>query len=111
MDKGMLTKREEEVLQTLLVQRGITKYRLFEVTQEGKHLPGSTFPWEIESMSGYVIAPTNVYYFWLDWVDGHYTLGEEDGIWKEKAIEELGCYKDRIIQVQQQLRKEEASAN
>ena len=106
MKKGMLTQREEEVLETLLAQRGITKYRLFEVTQEGKHLPGSAFPLEIESMSGYVITPTKVYVFWLDWVEGHYTLGEEDGIWKEMAIEELGYDKDRILQVQRQLKKE-----
>src|SRR5260370_34901501 len=103
MEKGMLTKREEEVLRTLLVQRGITTYQLFEVTQEGKQLPGSTFPLEIESMSGYVIMPTNVYVFWLDWVDGHYTLGEEDGTWREVATETLWRDKDRAIQIQQKL--------
>src|SRR5713101_3888805 len=104
MEKGMLTKREEELLRTLLVQRGITTYQLFEVTQEGKQLPGSTFPLEIESMSGYVITPTNVYVFWLDWVDGHYTLGEEDGTWREVATETIGRDKDRVIQIQQQMR-------
>lgn len=111
MDKGMLTQHEEEVLRTLLAQKGITKYQLFEVTQEGKQLPGSTFPLEIESMSGYVVTPTKVYSFWLDWVDGHYTLGEEDGIWREKIVEGLGSYKDSILRMQQELRKEEMSTN
>ncbi len=71
------------------------------MTQEGKQLPGSTFPWEIESMSGYVVTPTNVYRFWLDWFEGHYTLGEEDGIWREMAIELLGRDTDEVIQIQQ----------
>src|SRR5260370_34865444 len=106
MEKGMLTKREEEVLRTLLVQRGITTYQLFEVTQEGKQLPGSTFPLEIESMSGYVIMPTNVYVFWLDWVDGHYTLGEEDGTWREVATQTLGRSKERGVKNKHKLRWE-----
>ena len=111
MDKGMLTQREEEVLRMLLMQKGITEYRLFEVTQEGKQLSGSTFPLEIESMSGYVITPTKVYSFWLDWIDGHYSLGEEDSIWREEIVEALGRYKDRIMQIQQELRKRGISSN
>ena len=104
MKKGMLTQREEELMQALLAQRGITTYQLFDVTQEGKQLPGSTFPWEIESKSGYVVTPTNVYHFWLDWFEGHYTLGEEDGIWREIAIEVPGRDKNEVLQIQQQLR-------
>jgi len=49
-------------------------------------------------MSGYVITPTNVYRFWLDWIDEHYTLGEDDGIWREIAIETLGRNKDGKMQ-------------
>jgi len=35
MKKGMLTQREEELMQALLAHRGITAYQLFDVTQEG----------------------------------------------------------------------------
>ena len=38
MKKGMLTQREEELMQALLAHRGITAYQLFDVTQEGKQL-------------------------------------------------------------------------
>lgn len=80
----MLSKREEEVIRTLLAERGITTtYQLFEITKEGKQVPGSTYPLEIESMSGYVITPEKVYLFWLDWGEGHYTLGEEMGFGKK----------------------------
>ena len=104
MLKGVLTEREKEVLHTLLSQRGITRYQLLHVCAEGTNLPGDTYPLEIESMSGEVITPTAVYRFWLDWVDGHYTLGEEDGIWKELSSEELGRDRNTIVQLQQQLR-------
>lgn len=106
MEKDIPTQREREVLRTLLAQKGITRYELYELTNEGKSLPGSSYPLEIESMSGMVITPSEVYNFWLDWVDGHYTLGEEDGIWRERHIEEL-FNRDRIKQIQQQLGKEE----
>ena len=106
MEKGMPSKREEEVIRTLLAGRGITTYQLFEVTNEGKQLPGSTYPLEIESMSGYVITPEKVYLFWLDWVDDHYTLGEENGIWKEIAVDDLGRDKEKAVQILRQLRKE-----
>ena len=106
MQKGILTEKEKEVLHTLLLERGIIIYCLFDVTNEGINLPGSTYPCEIESMSGTIITPSKIYDFWLDWFDGHYTLGEEEGIWKEMNIEEFGWNKDRIIQIQQQLAKE-----
>lgn len=105
MLKGVLTEREKEVLHILLSQRGITKYRLFDVCAEGTSLPGSTYPLEIESMSGEVITPTAVYGFWLDWIDGHYTLGEEDGLWEIRNLEEFSD-REKIEQIQQDLRTE-----
>ena len=107
MRGSTLTAREGELLHTLLVQRGITKYQVIEEIGEGKSLPGSTYPCEIESISGMVIAPEKVYAFWLDWIDGHYTLGEEEGIWKELRIEELGRDRDRVMKIQHQLREKE----
>lgn len=71
MEKGILTPKEEEVLRTLLAQKGITRYELDELMNEGASLPGSSYPLEIESMSGTVITPTAIYDFWLDWVDMH----------------------------------------
>jgi hypothetical protein len=102
MLKGLLTEREKEVLRTLLSQRGITRYSLFDVCAEGTSLPGSTYPLEIESMSGKVITSKEVYSFWLDWIDDHYTLGEEDGFWKRCNVEEL-YDGTQIRQIQQQL--------
>ncbi len=107
MHGGMFTPQEEELLRTLLAQKGITRYQLFETVGEGKQLPGSTYPSEIESISGFVITPTNIYYFWFDWFDEHYTLGEEEGYWEEYPLEEMGQYKARAMQIQQQLREED----
>lgn len=105
MQKGDLTEKETELLHTLLTERGITVYQIFDITKEGKNLPGSSYPLEIESMSGTVITPSKIYDFWLDWIDGHYTLGEEDGFWRERHIEKLGDDKDKILQLQQQLKE------
>jgi len=106
MQESILTERETEILHSLLVQRGITTYQIFDPCHEGHGLPGGTYPDEIQSTSGEVITPTDVYGFWLEWVDGHYTLGEEDGSWKIRDVEEL-YDKVQILQIQQQLRKEE----
>jgi hypothetical protein len=106
MEKGRPTEKEKEVLRILLAQHGITNYQLFDLMNEGRNLPGSSYPLEIESMSGMVITSTEVYDFWLDWVDEHYTLGEEDDIWKLRQVEELRD-RETIKQVQQQLREKE----
>jgi hypothetical protein len=105
MNKGLLTEREKEVVHSLLAERGINKYQLFDVCNEGTNLPGGTYPLEIESLSGTVITPTDVYSFWLDWVDGKYTLGEEDGFWHVRNIEDL-YDRAKIVQIQQQLQTE-----
>ena len=106
MHGGTPNPREAELIHTLLAQKGITRYQLFEMVEEGKQLPGSTYPGEIESISGFVITPTNIYNFWFDWCDDHYTLGEEEGYWEEYPLEEMGQYKARAMQIQQKLREE-----
>jgi len=70
------------IIRELLARHGISVYEI-EATPEGDELPGSTYPGELRSMSGYVTTPTSVYEFWFDWENGHYTLGEEDGSWQE----------------------------
>jgi hypothetical protein len=109
MHGGMPSRREAEIIHSLLVQKGITRYQLFEMVEEGNLYPGSTYPGEIESISGSVITPTAIYDFWFDWVDEHFSLGEEDGTWRERRLEDLGQERDTILQIQQQLRAEEES--
>jgi hypothetical protein len=75
-----LEPKEAEVIRQLTACHNIHVYEV-EAISEGKQLPGGTFPGELQSMSGYIITPTTVYNFWFDWVDGHYSLGEEDGNW------------------------------
>lgn len=103
MEKGKLTQKEEQIIRDLLAERGITKYQLFELIGEGKNLPGSTYAWEIESLSGYVITPTSVYTFWLDWENEQYSLGEPQGLWKKLNITEIGKDADRIVKIQRNL--------
>ena len=70
------------IIRELLARHEISTYEI-EAIPEGDELPGSTYPGELKSMSGYVTTPSTVYEFWFDWQDGHYTLGEEDGSWQE----------------------------
>jgi hypothetical protein len=70
------------IIHELLAHHGISTYEIEAIPEEDE-LPGSTYPGELKSMSGYVTTPTTVYEFWFDWEDGHYTLGEEDGSWQE----------------------------
>jgi hypothetical protein len=107
MRGGRPSRREAEIIHSLLVQKGITSYQLFEMVEEGNLYPGSTYPDEIESISGRVITPTAIYDFWFDWDDEHFSLGEEEGYWEELPLEDLGQDRDKILQIQQQLRAEE----
>lgn len=51
------------VLGQLLAEKGIERFALFLVQQEGKELPGG-----IEAISGFVLTPAGeVFGFWLDW--------------------------------------------
>ena len=81
-----ISPKARAIIQELLARHGISVYEI-DAIPEGKELPGSSYPGELKSMSGYVITPTSVYEFWFDWEDGHYTLGEEDGNWQEAEDE------------------------
>ncbi|GER89986.1 hypothetical protein KDW_41480 [Dictyobacter vulcani] len=54
-------------------------------------------------LSGAIVTATAVYGFWLDWVDGHYTLGDEQGSWRK--IDMSQCLDpEGTIAAQQRLR-------
>ena len=73
MHKGNLTPKEEDIMRQLLNQHGISRYELVGAVGEGKSLPGSSYPCEIESLSGTVVTPTTAYTFWLDWENNNFT--------------------------------------
>jgi hypothetical protein len=55
--------RVGEVLRRLLAARGLGRFALFLVQEEGIELPGG-----VEAISGFVLAPSgDVFGFWLDW--------------------------------------------
>ncbi len=101
MHEGKLTSQEAELIRRLLAERGITKYVIVDTEAEGKTLPGSTYPGEIESMSGYIVTITTAYLFWLDWDQGAYTLGE-----REVALDQSGRDKEMILEIQRQLQQQ-----
>ena len=71
---------------------------------EGEDLPGGTYEGEIESVSGTIVTATAVYGFWLDWIDGHYTLGDEQSSWMEVDMSEMRD-PEGIIAAQRRLRQ------
>lgn len=104
MEFGKLTRREQEIVHHVLLEYGITDYEILNPLSEGHDLPGSTYEGEIEWISGTIVTPITAYSFWLDWIDGHYTLGKEQGFWREIDLEE-DADAEAIIALQQQLRK------
>jgi len=101
MKEGKLTTREAELIRRLLAERGITRYAIVDTEAEGKTLPGSAYPGEIESMSGYIVTTNAAYLFWLDWDQESYTLGE-----REVALDQLGEDKEKILRIQRQLQQQ-----
>lgn len=83
MHDGNLTQQEATIIHQLLAKHGITQYEVVGAVEEGKTLPGSCGPRDIELLSGIVVTPTTAYSFWLDWIEGSYTLGEQSGEWRE----------------------------
>lgn len=83
-----LTPKEQDLIQDLLAQQGITSYEILLDAPEGS-LPGGPFPKEIRAWSGYIVTSSKIYSFWLDWYNGHYTLGHEQGFWEEEELSEL----------------------
>ncbi len=53
------------ILRRLLAERGIHRFALFLVQQEGRMLPDG-----VEAISGFVLTDSDVYGFWLDWDEG-----------------------------------------
>lgn len=106
---GEMTDREVAMIKQLLAEHGITDYEIIGAVNEGKPLPGSTYPGEIEEISGWIVTATSVYFFWLDWFEGRYTLGEHRGFWEEIPFNKLGGNKEEIMEAQQRLRQRQAS--
>lgn len=110
MHKGMLTPREEEIIRQLLTERGIVKYEIVDATNEGRSLPGSQYPCEIEWLSATIATSTSAHSFWLDWIDNKYALTDWDDYTPD--LSEIYPYaigfKNDILAVQQRLRQEES---
>jgi len=103
MQGGELTAREAEIIRQLLAKRDIIDYEIIGATNEGKSLPGSTYPCEIELLSGTVVTATMAYSFWLDWAEGDYTFWH----WREIDLNQA-LDKDEIVATQQRLRQRHA---
>jgi hypothetical protein len=96
--------KEREIIRRLLSKKNIQEYEIVLLSGEGKELPGSTYEDEIELTSGTIVTATAAYGFWLDWIDDHYTLGDEQGYWYEVNINEFRDADD-ILAAQQRLRQ------
>lgn len=107
---GCLTPREKEIIHQLLTERGIVKYEIVDVSNEGQELPGSQYPWEIELLCATSATPTSAHSFWLDWMDGKYTLKH----WYDFAPDLSEIYphainfKNEILAAQQRLKQAES---
>ncbi|MHB8598466.1 MAG: hypothetical protein ACYDER_16815 [Ktedonobacteraceae bacterium] len=107
---GKLTPREAEIIHQLLFERGISKYEIVDVVNEGKDLPGCTYDNEIELLSATVVIATNIYTFWLDWRENTYTFWH----WRELALDKIRpgalAYKNAILAAQRRLRQNSTNA-
>jgi hypothetical protein len=109
MKYGETTPKENEIIHELLAQQGITTYKIIVDAPEGS-LPEGPFPNDVFAMSGYIVTKTNIYYFWLGWYDGHYTLGQEKGLWEEVTLDELSSEeRDVVLKARQELQEQEKS--
>lgn len=85
---------EAEILHLLIQGRGLRRYGLFFVTQEGRRLPDGS-----EDASGYVLDETGrTFFFWLGWDEGHHSLTfteweqvDPDPSWMESAEYHRAC--------------------
>lgn len=102
LHEGSLSKREEVILRWLLEKQEITTYEIVGATPTGRELPGCLYPGEVESVYGYVVTSSAVYFFQLDWLDGHYTLGEEDDLWQQVNPAQTD-EQERIVAAQERL--------
>ncbi len=104
MHNGELTMHEANIIRQLLAKHNITYYEIVGAVEEGQALPGSAGPRDLEALSGYVVTSTTAYSFWLDWENGTYTLGEQDGTWRELTPNDMQK-NDEIIEGQQRLKQ------
>ncbi len=104
MNNGELTPHEAGVIRQLLARHNITYYEIVGAVEEGQALPGSVTPRDLESLSGYVVTSTTAYSFWLNWENGTYTLGEQDGTWNELTPNDIQN-NDEILEGQQHLKQ------
>ncbi|GHO61041.1 hypothetical protein KSB_95160 [Ktedonobacter robiniae] len=92
------------LIHNLLAEKDITQYELTDMVDEGRMLP----PYQdarIEDCSGTIVTPVKIYHFWLDWVNGQYSLGDKSSytsytgeirtFWNELEAEDyMGSIKD-----------------
>jgi hypothetical protein len=87
---------EAEVLHRLVRDRGLRRYGLFFVTQEGRRLPDGS-----EDASGYVLDESGrTFFFWLGW-DAHHgpTFTQWEQVEPEPAWMESAEYRRARDQV------------
>lgn len=89
MYRGDLTEKEDSIIRQLLKMKGINVYEIVVPVGEGRELPGGAYEDEVESLSGTIVTATAAYGFWLDWIDGHYTLGDEKDNWMEVDMSQV----------------------
>lgn len=103
----VMTEREQEIIRSLLAPLGITEYDVVVYANSGYDLPESSYSGEISSFEGFIVTAEKIYSFWLDWVDGHYTLGQEEELWEEVELETIlpEVTRTYIQRVQQRFRR------
>lgn len=88
--------REIEIIKQLVLARGVTRFSIVNTLSEGKPLPGGAYESEVTSVSGYIVAPERIYYFWLRWQggkEGSYTLDP----WREIDLQSLEPREQRLF--------------
>jgi hypothetical protein len=85
-------KGRSQLISELLAEKGITEYEAVGIVNEGRDLAVYRNYGMVENCNGTVVTLTKVYNFWLEFVDGHFTLGdtrfysyngEERSFWSE----------------------------
>lgn len=74
---SLISTGRRQLIRDLLAGKGITQYEIIDETNEGRMLPPYKQFNEIEDCSGTLVTPTSVCDFWLDWMNGRHTLGDE----------------------------------
>lgn len=106
MNRYGISAQARAIIQRLLAEKGILRYEITDEITEEKMLPGEGDVSEIASLSGVIVTPSTAYHFWLDWVDGHYTLGDAkgEGYWSE--ISPGSSWLAGVTKIRQRLREQ-----